>query len=327
MSQFNMMIPIQGGGATLKAAGESLSDTTQTSEDGDLEGLTFTQILQDLSQSNPNAAALLLSLQQAGFNADVPITLQTGGSTLPVVGEAGGKSLPLQQLEELVASGSQQGFSFTDLKSLDPQQLRSSIAHQLFSLESAKLTPAALPVDAAQSLATPGMGDLSGQLHGLGLATHSALSSGAVRPMVALPVQVPVGQPGWDNAVGERIQWMVSRNLQHAEIKLTPPDLGPMEIKISLHNDQTSVNFIASHAATRDALEAAIPRLREMFGGINLNLANVDVGQHQSGSPGGGGRSAAGAEPYYGEGSAGPSAVSTASAIRLQSRGVLDTYA
>jgi flagellar hook-length control protein FliK len=74
--------------------------------------------------------------------------------------------------------------------------------------------------------------------------------------------------------------------IQQAEIKLTPPNLGPMEIKISLQNDQTSVTFIAAQAPTREALEASIPRLREMFGEINLNLANVDVGHRQAGESG-----------------------------------------
>jgi flagellar hook-length control protein FliK len=76
---------------------------------------------------------------------------------------------------------------------------------------------------------------------------------------------------------------MVGQNIQQAEIKLNPPHLGPLEIKVSLQNDQTSVTFVATQAPTRDALEASIPRLREMFGEINLNLANVDVGQQQTG--------------------------------------------
>lgn len=326
MSQFTMMIPVQGGGAPLKASGDFRSDTLQSSEEGDIEGLSFVQTLQELSQSNPNAAALLLALQQAGFNTDVPISLQAGGRVLPVIGETDGKPLPFRQVEVLT-TGDQQGPTLTDLKILDPQQLQQPVARQLFSLESAQLMPAALPAEGQQSLDIRGMGDLGGQLQGLGLATHTTLSSGAVRPMVALPVQIPVGQPGWDNAVGERIQWMVGRNLQQAEIKLTPPHLGPMEIKISLHNDQTSVNFIASHAATRDALEAAIPRLREMFGGINLNLANVDVSQHQSGRSGEGGRGASGTQSYYGDEPAAPASLSASSVVRLQSRGVLDTYA
>jgi flagellar hook-length control protein FliK len=149
--------------------------------------------------------------------------------------------------------------------------------------------------------------------------------------MTAFPVQVPVGQPSWDTAMGERIQWMMSRQVQQAEIKLTPPDLGPVEIKISLQNDQTSVHFLANHSATREALEAAIPRLREMFGEINLNLANVDVNQRQAGTAGEQGGSTGGAGETSGqvgdEGGHDPMQQNAAGVVQLQSQGLLDTYA
>jgi flagellar hook-length control protein FliK len=92
-------------------------------------------------------------------------------------------------------------------------------------------------------------------------------------------VDIPVGEPDWDKAVGDRIQWMLGRNIQSAELKLTPPHLGPLEIRISVQQDQASVSFMAAHLPTREALEAAIPRLREMFGETNLNLVDVGVGQ------------------------------------------------
>ncbi|MEJ2590851.1 MAG: flagellar hook-length control protein FliK [Candidatus Thiodiazotropha sp.] len=327
MSQFTMMIPVQGNGASLKAAGESPSETAQTGAEGEGDSLSFTQTLQELSQSNPNAAALLLALQQAGFSPDVSVTLQTGGSTLPPATGADGKLLPIQQAVASAAEATP-GITLDSLKALDLRQITPAIAQPLLSLEPTQLRALFQQGDVAQSVDIKGLGDLGGQLQGMGLATNANPVSSAARPMVALPVQVPVGQPGWDNAVGERIQWMVGHNLQQAEIKLTPPHLGPMEIRISLHNDQTSVNFVAAHAATRDALEAAIPRLREMFGGINLNLANVDVSQHQSGGSGqtGQGHGAAASGAYFGDDIA-TSAIASAPVIHLQSRGVLDTYA
>lgn len=327
MSQFTMTIPVQGSGATLKATGECLSDTAQPGAEGDGESLSFAQTLQDLSQTNPNAAALLLALQQAGFPSDVAITLQTGGSTLPPTGAADGKLLPIQQAGT-PDSDLPQGLTLDSLKALDLSKLTAVTAHASPALEAGQLKFILDQGDGAQTLEIKGLVDAGGQLQGVGVATQANLLSGAARPpMVALPVQVPVGQPGWDNAMGERIQWMVGHNLQQAEIKLTPPHLGPLEIKISLHNDQTSVNFIAAHAATRDALEAAIPRLREMFGGINLNLANVDVSQQQSGSSGNGAHNASSADGYYGDDTVGSVGVSAAPVVHLQSRGVLDTYA
>lgn len=131
----------------------------------------------------------------------------------------------------------------------------------------------------------PGVGDAPIQLNGM--PQQSIHGSPTVRTgMLLPPVSVPVGQAGWDQAMGERIQWMVGRNIQEAEVKLTPPHLGPLEIKISVQNDQTNISFLAAQAPTREALEAAIPRLKEMLGDANLNLVSVDVGQRESSGSG-----------------------------------------
>lgn len=328
MSQFAVMIPVQGSGATLKTSGDSASDPLQTAGEGDLEGRSFTQTLQELSESNPNAAALLLALQQVGIYSPTPLNLQPGGSTLPLSSDAGGKPLPFQQGQVLQLS-SLQAVAADAPGLLEAQQLQPVVPSKLLPADSMQLLAAVadLAQEGSQQLDSKGLSDFSTQLQGLVQSGQNAPAAGTVRPGIALPVPVPVGQPGWDNAVGERIQWMMSRNVQQAEIRLTPPDLGPMEIRISLHSDQTSVNFIAPHAATRDALEAAIPRLREIFGEINLNLANVDVSQRQAGGSGDGNGSSAGSDRHYGEGTGELSLEPNLSVTRLQSRGVLDTYA
>ncbi|MEJ2645067.1 MAG: flagellar hook-length control protein FliK [Gammaproteobacteria bacterium] len=105
----------------------------------------------------------------------------------------------------------------------------------------------------------------------------------------ALPtatIQTPMHQAGWDQALGERVKWMVGQNLQGAQLRVTPAHLGPIDVHISVHNDQASVAFSAQHVLTREHLEAAIPRLREMLGSSGLNLANVNVSQHFHGGQG-----------------------------------------
>lgn len=92
-----------------------------------------------------------------------------------------------------------------------------------------------------------------------------------------LVLGVPVQQAGWDQALSERIQWLVSQGAQGANIKLNPAHLGPMEVRIQMHNDQANIQFTATHAVVREALEAALPRLREMFGSSGVELVNVDV--------------------------------------------------
>ncbi len=144
---------------------------------------------------------------------------------------------------------------------------------------------------------------------------------------VTLPVEIPVGQPGWDKAVGERIQWMIGRNIQNVEMKLTPPNLGPLEIRISVQNDQASVSFITTQAPTREALEAAIPRLREMLGEANLNLADVDVGQRHGSDTHQGQEPEAAGHGYSSAHETTLSDKTSTTHARLVSDGLVDDYA
>jgi len=88
--------------------------------------------------------------------------------------------------------------------------------------------------------------------------------------------------PEWNTELGEKLLWMHKQAVPSAEIRLNPEHLGPISIKIDVNQDQANVVFTAQHAAVRDAIEAAIPKLREMLGGQNLNLADVNVSQQQS---------------------------------------------
>ena len=89
-----------------------------------------------------------------------------------------------------------------------------------------------------------------------------------------------VGTPGWDNQVGQKIVWMVAGKEQSASLTLNPPDMGPMQVVLNVTNDQATVTFSASQPEVRQALENAMPKLREMMSesGIALGNATVNAG-------------------------------------------------
>jgi flagellar hook-length control protein FliK len=109
----------------------------------------------------------------------------------------------------------------------------------------------------------------------------STAASAAPAPVQTLALDVPMRQSGWDTAFAERVVWMAKQGMQEAQISLNPRNMGPIEVHISMQKEQASVTFVAHHAATRDALEAAMPRLRDMLQDNGLNLAQSDV-SHQS---------------------------------------------
>ena len=95
--------------------------------------------------------------------------------------------------------------------------------------------------------------------------------------VVAVSVEPRVGAPGWDGALGQKVVWLVNQRHQTAEMQLNPPNLGPLEVKITIANDQASALFVSHHAAVRDAIEAALPRLREMLAESGITLGNAQV--------------------------------------------------
>ena len=91
----------------------------------------------------------------------------------------------------------------------------------------------------------------------------------------------PVGSPAWDQALGQKVVWMVAGEQQTASLTLNPPDLGPLQVVLNVSNSQANATFTAAQPEVRQALEAALPKLRDMLGeaGIQLGQATVSSGQ------------------------------------------------
>ena len=88
------------------------------------------------------------------------------------------------------------------------------------------------------------------------------------------------GRPGWSQAMGKQILMMVNQNISTAEIRLNPAHLGPIEVLIDMSEEQVSVSMSSRHAIVRDAMEQALPRLREMLEQNGFSLADADISKH-----------------------------------------------
>ncbi len=141
-------------------------------------------------------------------------------------------------------------------------------------------------------------------------------------------LNVPLHQPGWDHALGSRVRWMANQGVQVAELRLSPPNLGPLEVRLQVDGDRTHINILAPHAATREAVEAALPRLREMFAESGMNLGDVNVREENTGQGGSGHEGEAnhaGAGADVGDAEPGPEAIREGGASLSQ--GLVDYYA
>ena len=109
-------------------------------------------------------------------------------------------------------------------------------------------------------------------------ATNS-FSSMSLATMPQTEIAEPFGKPAWAQGMGKQILWMANQNISSAEIRLNPAHLGPIEVRLDINEDQINVALSSRHANVREAMEMALPKLREMFDSNGLSLADTDISQ------------------------------------------------
>ena len=194
-----------------------------------------------------------------------PATATDPELTLAAIEGEGGDATTQAQVQLLAAKARYgQGGESASLKD-------SVFARGLETIASQGATPAST---AEANAATPRQ-DLAAMA-----ATANTVSTGAERSLPSAGViNVPPQHPQWSHALGERMQWMVGQQVQQAEIRLDPPELGSLDVKVTVNKEHATVHFVTHNPQVRDALEAATPRLREMFAESGLNLGDVNVSQ------------------------------------------------
>ena len=71
---------------------------------------------------------------------------------------------------------------------------------------------------------------------------------------------------------------MNTDNVQHARIQLDPPEMGVLEIRLRVQQDQVAVAFNSGNQMVRDALDSQSARLRDMLEQQGIQLTDVSVG-------------------------------------------------
>jgi|ETNmetMinimDraft_8_1059916.scaffolds.fasta_scaffold00963_7 flagellar hook-length control protein FliK len=80
------------------------------------------------------------------------------------------------------------------------------------------------------------------------------------------------------DAVKDKVMLMISQKLQQFDIKLDPPELGNMQVRVNLQSEQAAVNFIVQNQQAKEALEQNMHKLRDMLAqqGVDVGDANVE---------------------------------------------------
>ena len=150
---------------------------------------------------------------------------------------------------------------------------------QLTDMLSANVsTETSRPIDPTSLLSTPRFQTTLEQV------TQQAAQPGKLAAENAVPlrsyatsIDVPVGQAEWGDKVMGKLSFLTARNMQVAEIHLTPPDMGPMEVKVRMQNEQANITVHAANPVVREQLEQNSHRLRDMLGEQGVELGQFDV--------------------------------------------------
>lgn len=91
-------------------------------------------------------------------------------------------------------------------------------------------------------------------------------------------IATPLNHSAFAQDFAQRVVLFAGQRVQNAELAIAPADLGPIKVSIEMRGQEASLAFTAQHATTRNAIEDALPRLREMFADQGLQLTHAHVG-------------------------------------------------
>ncbi len=171
--------------------------------------------------------------------------------------------------------------SATDGLELDKKPQTTNLRSDIFHALSKNKSPEILSVDdavtkiASDKKSERSTASFSTLLSSTSINTVPSQNNAPAQPVLA--VQPTMQSSAWNQVMSSRVVWMAREGIQEASLKLNPANLGPVEVKLNMHSDQANVLFISHHAATRDALEQALPRLRESFAQNGMQIADADV--------------------------------------------------
>lgn len=131
----------------------------------------------------------------------------------------------------------------------------------------------------AQTAATDTRVDnFADRLAAMSQAAQQAKVPAAATPVPLINQPLAMHQSGWSEGIVDRVMYLSSQNLKSADIKLEPAELGRLDIRVNMAQDQqTQVTFMSAHVGVREALESQMGKLRDSFAQQGLGQVDVSV--------------------------------------------------
>ena len=97
--------------------------------------------------------------------------------------------------------------------------------------------------------------------------------------VTSLQTRSALASSAWAGEFSQQVNFMVSKNLERAQIQIDPPELGPIQIRMHLDRDQVSLQITTAHLQVKEAIEQTLGRLQQQLESQGFSLADADVSQ------------------------------------------------
>ncbi|PLC47995.1 hypothetical protein CR159_20585 [Pollutimonas subterranea] len=108
------------------------------------------------------------------------------------------------------------------------------------------------------------------------LGSMPTTGASATPPGIATPLQ----SPQWGAEFGRQFVSLTQggHNMPHtAELRLDPPELGPLRISINISDNVAHAVFTSPHAAVRQTVENSLPQLQQLLAQAGISLGQTSV--------------------------------------------------
>lgn len=267
--------------ALLKASAAVTPGSNETVDSSDEKGseiLTAHAVATDPKTSvQAQSAAALLTPQVQQSKAPTAEAKVTTEELLKQLQTAGVTAQAEQGNSSSSGESSQHGSTEALLSTIEPQKTSAAVVAETNSFSSQLKST----LDKISS--------------GISVSGRELVSEASQKQADQLGQKLNLIQPEASNQLKEKMLMMVKDKVHTAEIRLDPSELGSMQIKISLQQDQMSVQFMVQQGNAKELMEQQMPKLKELLQqqGIELSQGSVQQ-QNQSSSGQDGGRRTAG---------------------------------
>lgn len=267
--------------ALLKASAAVTPGSNETVDSSDEKGseiLTAHAVATDPKTSvQAQSAAALLTPQVQQSKAPTAEAKVTTQELLKQLQTAGVTAQAEQGSSSSSGESSQHGSTEALLSTIEPQKTSAAVVAETNSFSSQLKST----LDKISS--------------GISVSGRELVSEASQKQADQLGQKLNLIQPEASNQLKEKMLMMVKDKVHTAEIRLDPSELGSMQIKISLQQDQMSVQFMVQQGNAKELMEQQMPKLKELLQqqGIELSQGSVQQ-QNQSSSGQDGGRRTAG---------------------------------